>query len=129
MYIDPKAAYLQTRATSSVHDASPHKLISLLFDACQESLAVAKGGIERKEIKTKANAIKKAMDIIVRLQASLDFERGGDVAERLDNLYTICTNKLALGNAANDVTQIDDVFRIIAELKLGWAQIEGTQVE
>ena len=68
MYTDPKSAYLSTRATSSVHDASPHKLIALLFDACQENLAIAKGAIERKEIKKKADAIKKAMDIVVRLQ-------------------------------------------------------------
>ena len=58
-----------------MHDASPHKLITLLFDACQENLAVAKGAIERKEIKRKAEAIKKAIDIVVRLQASLDFEK------------------------------------------------------
>lgn len=125
MYTNPKKAYLSTRATSSVHGASPHKLISLMFDACQENLAVAKGGIERKEVKKKADAIKKAMDIIVRLQAALDFEKGGQIATKLDDLYTFCTNRLALANAVNDVTMIDEVYRVIAEIKVGWSQIEG----
>ena len=128
MYSDPKAAYLSTRATSSVHDASPHKLISLLFDACHENLAIAKGAIERKEIKKKADAIKKAIDIVVRLQASLDFEKGGQVATRLDDLYTFCTNRLAMANALNDSSMIDEVYRVIAELKQGWSEISGTVV-
>jgi flagellar protein FliS len=129
MYTDPKAAYLSTRATSSVHDASPHKLIALLFDACHENLAVAKGAIERKEVKQKAEAIKRAMDIIVRLQASLDFEQGGQVATRLDDLYTFCTNRLALANAVNDSGMIDEVYRVISELKLGWSQISEAVVK
>ena len=128
MYSDPKAAYLSTRATSSVHDASPHKLISLLFDACHENLAIAKGAIERKEIKKKADAIKKAIDIVVRLQASLDFEKGGQVATRLDDLYTFCTYRLAMANALNDSSMIDEVYRVIAELKQGWSEISGTVV-
>jgi flagellar protein FliS len=129
MYTDPKSAYLSTRATSSVHDASPHKLIALLFDACQENLAIAKGAIERKEIKKKADAIKKAIDIVVRLQASLDFEKGGQIATKLDDLYTFCTNRLALANAVNDTTMIDEVFRVIAEIKAGWSQIDGAVIK
>jgi flagellar protein FliS len=129
MYTDPKSAYLSTRATSSVHGASPHKLIALLFDACQENLAIAKGAIERKEIKKKADAIKKAIDIVVRLQASLDFEKGGQIATKLDDLYTFCTNRLALANAVNDTTMIDEVFRVIAEIKAGWSQIDGAVIK
>lgn len=126
MYTDPKAAYLSTRASSSVHDASPHKLIALLFDSCQENLAIAKGAIDRKEIKKKAEAIKKAMDIVVRLQASLDFEKGEQIAIRLDDLYTFCTNRLAMANAMNDATMIDEVYRVIAEIKAGWVSIGET---
>jgi len=101
----------------------------LLFDACQENLAIAKGGIERKEIKIKAEAIKKAIDIIVRLQASLDFEKGGQIATKLDDLYSFCTNRLALANAVNDTAMIDEVFRIIAEIKAGWSEIDGMVIK
>ena len=129
MYTDPKAAYLSTRATSSIHDATPHKLIALLFDACHENLAIAKGAMERKEVKKKADSIKKAIDIVVRLQASLDFEKGGQVATRLDDLYTFCTNRLAMANALNDSSMIDEVYRVISELKQGWSEISGTVIQ
>ena len=125
MFIDPKQAYLDTRATSSVAGASPHKLISLLFDSCQEKLAIAKGCMGRGETRKKAEAIKKAIDIIVRLQASLDFDQGGKIATQLDDLYTFCTNRLALANAVNDTGMIDEVYQVIAEIKSGWRELEG----
>ena len=73
MYTDPKSVYTSTRASTSVCDASLHKLISLLFEACQENLAVAKGAMRRGEVK-KIGSNKKAMDIVVRLQASLNLK-------------------------------------------------------
>ena len=91
----------------------------------KEKLSVAKGSMQRGDTKGKAEAIKKALDIIVRLQAALDFEKGGQIATRLDDLYTFCTNRLALANAINDSTMIDEVYRVIAEIKAGWSQIEG----
>ena len=123
MLTDPKKAYLNTRATSSVHNASPHKLILLLLEACQENLAIAKGAIGRKDVKLKAESIKKAREIVVRLQSILDFEKGGSVAQRLDDLYNFCTNRLALANAANDTECVDQVYKVIAEIKAGWIEI------
>ena len=129
MFTDPRKAYRDTHATTSVSGASPHKLIALLFDACQESLATAKGAMMRGEVREKANAIKKAIDIVVQLQAALDFEKGGVIATRLDDLYTFCTNRLAMANALNDVGMIDEVYKVVAELKLGWSHIEGVAAE
>ena len=129
MYSNPRQVYKETHATTSVAGASPHKLITLLFDACQESLATAKGAMERGETRNKAISIKKAIEIVVRLQAALDFDKGGVIATRLDDLYTFCTNQLAMANALNDAAMIDDVYKVIAELKLGWSQIEGVAAE
>jgi flagellar protein FliS len=125
MYKDPTKIYRETRATSSVSGASPHQLVEILFDACQEKLAEAKGAMQRGDVKSKAEAIKKAVDIIVGLQASLNFDKGGAIAVQLDDLYTFCTNRLALANALNDSGKIDEVYRVIAEIKLGWMQIKG----
>ena len=129
MFTDPRKAYRDTHATTSVSGASPHKLIALLFDACQENLATAKGAMMRGEVREKANAIKKAIDIVVRLQAALDFEKGGVIATRLDDLYTFCTNRLATANALNDAGMIDEVYKGVAEVKLGWSQLDGGVAE
>ena len=123
MYTDPKRAYLTTRVTTSIHDASPHKLITLLLDACHENLAISKGAIDRNDVKLKVTTIRKAIDIIVNLQACLDFEQGGEIAKRLDLLYTYCTNRLAIANASSDSHIIGEVMTVIAEIKSGWLEI------
>ena len=123
MYTDARKAYRDTHAASSISEASPHKLVALLFDACHENLATAKGAMTRGEKKRKEESLKKAMGIIVQIQAVLHFEKGGFIATRLDDLYTFCTNRLALANAINDTAMVDEVYKVIAELKLGWVEI------
>ena len=125
MLTDPTKIYRDTRATSSVPGASPHQLIEILLDATLEKIAETKGAMLRRDIKTKAESLKRAIDIIVHLQASLDFEKGGSIAVQLDDLYTFCTNRLALANAQNDVSKLDEVYRVVAEIKLGWSDIKG----
>lgn len=127
MYKKPTSAYLDTRATSSVHGASPHKLITLLLDACQENLAIAKGGIERNDTQRKAEAIKKAVDVVTQLQGSLDMEKGGLIARNLDDLYTFCISHLALANVLNDSSKLDEVYKVISEIKAGWVAIDPAQ--
>ena len=51
------------------------------------------------------------------------------MATRLDDLYTFCTNRLALANVTNDSEKIDEVYRVIAELKQGWSQISEEVVK
>ena len=75
MLTDPTKIYRDTRATSSVPGASPHQLIEILLDATLEKIAETKGAMLRRDIKTKAESLKRAIDIIVHLQASLDFEK------------------------------------------------------
>lgn len=125
MYKNPAKIYQETRSTSAISEASPHKLITIMFEACQEQIAISKGAMMRGDVKTKVKSIKKAIEIIVRLQACLDFEKGGHIAQQLDALYTFCTNRLALANATNDESSLDEVFKVIAEIKLGWTEIES----
>jgi len=124
VYTDPRQAYVNTFATSSIYNASPHKLVSLLLDASLTKLAEAKGAMERGEVRDKANAVKRAIDIIVNLQACLDHEAGGDIARKLDDLYTFSINRLSLANAANDTKMLDEVAKVIGEVRAGWEEIK-----
>jgi len=129
MLTDPTKIYRDTRATSSVACASPHQLIEILLDACLEKLAESKGAMLRGEVRMKAESLKRAIDIIVNLQASLDFEQGGSIAVQLDDLYTFCTNRLALANAQNDASKLDEVYRVIAEIRSGWSELKGAALD
>ena len=76
---------------TSVTGANPHQLVSLLFDALQQSLASAKAAILSGDIATKGRSISRAVRILEEgLKASLDTDRGGDLAVNLRTLYDYC---------------------------------------
>ena len=111
---------------TSILGASPHQLVSLLFDALQQSLAAAKGAILNGDIPTKGRAIGKAVRILEEgLKAGLDANRGGEIAANLRTVYDICILRLTEANLRSDAAIIDEVIRLISPVSDGWQQIKG----
>ena len=111
---------------TSVTGANPHQLVSLLFDALQQSLASAKAAILSGDIAIKGRSISRAVRILEEgLKASLDTDRGGDLAVNLRTLYDYCIFKTTEANLRNDATLIDEVIRLIHPVSDGWSQIRG----
>ncbi|MDO9198673.1 flagellar export chaperone FliS, partial [Rhodoferax sp.] len=106
--------------------ASPHQLVSLLFDALQQSLAAAKGAILSGDFPAKGRSISRVVRILEEgLKAGLDVERGGDLAANLRSLYDYCILKTTEANLRNDATMIDEVIRLIRPISDGWNQIRS----
>ena len=111
---------------TSVTGANPHQLVSLLFDALQQSLASAKAAILSGDIATKGRSISRAVRILEEgLKASLDTDRGGDLAVNLRTLYDYCILRTTEANLRNEATLIDEVIRLIHPVSDGWNQIRG----
>ena len=111
---------------TSVTGANPHQLVSLLFDALQQSLGSAKAAILSGDIAIKARSISRAVRILEEgLKASLDTDRGGDLAVNLRTLYDYCILRTTEANLRNDATMIDEVIRLIHPVSDGWNQIRG----
>jgi len=118
------SAYQSTGIETSVHGASPHQLIVLLFDALQQALAGAHAAMLRKDIPTKGKHIVRAVRLLEEgLKAGLDMERGGEVARNLRALYDYCTQRLTHANLHNDAAAIEEVQRLIAPVAEAWKQI------
>ena len=111
---------------TSILGASPHQLVSLLFDALQLSLATAKEAILNGDITVKGRAIGKAVRILEEgLKAGLDVNRGGEIAANLRTIYDICIFRLTEANFHNDAAIVDEVIRLINPVSDGWHQIKG----
>lgn len=118
-------AYTQVGVDVNVSVASPYKLILLLFDGAIKAIAKAKYHMEKKEIALKGEAISKAIAIIDEgLKLSLDTKSGGELAENLSSLYDYMSNRLLLSNLHNDMAGLDEVSRLLAELRGAWVAIE-----
>ena len=88
------ASYGDVKVTTGVAAADNVQLIQMLFDGLIESLATAKGHIERGSIMEKSKALARAGRIVVGLQGALDFDKGGDIARNLNDLYSYVTRRL-----------------------------------
>ena len=103
--------------------ASPHRIIQMLMEATLSKLAAAKGCIERGDIAEKSRQITWAMNIIQGLRTSLDAEKGGEIATNLDALYEYMGRQLLEANLKNNTAILDEVTRLIGEVKGGWDAI------
>jgi len=110
---------------SSVETASPLKQVILLYEKAVLTLKQVKEDIKNNDLRSKIEHISKITDIIKALDASLDFEKGGDIAKNLHNLYDFIDRSLVTVHAKNDTVLVDDLIEILENLKEGWEGIES----
>lgn len=112
--------YGAIRVSTGVASADSVQLIQMLFDGLVESLATAKGHLLRGAVKEKSDQLARASRIVLGLQGALDFERGGDLARNLDELYRYCTRRLLHANAHNDVEALEEVLGLMSDIRDAW---------
>lgn len=117
-------AYNKVGMDSNVVSADPHKLITLLYQGALLAIANAKNSILRGDIAARGKAISHAILIIDSgLNASLNKEVGGDLALNLAALYTYMSHKLLSANINSDMQALDEVSKLLGELKEAWESI------
>jgi len=114
------ASYGDVKHTTGVAGADNVQLIQMLFDGLIESLSTAKGHIERGSINDKSKSLARAGRIVVGLQGALDFEKGGDIARNLNELYNYVTRRLFHVNAHNDLGALSEVHNLMDEIRQAW---------
>jgi flagellar secretion chaperone FliS len=116
--------YASVGLESGVSASDPHKLILMLYQGALLAIVSAKNQILRKETAAKGASITKAIAIIDEgLKACLDKNAGGELAQNLSALYDYINQRLLVANLKNDVVALDEVSRLLAELKGAWEAI------
>ena len=84
---------------TGVMGASPHRLIVMLYQGARQAIAQARMHLQQGNMPARGEAISKAIQIVESgLQQSLNKEAGGEIAERLDALYTYMSRRLLEAN-------------------------------
>ncbi|MAL97127.1 flagellar export chaperone FliS [Hydrocarboniclastica marina] len=121
--------YQRINTHTSMTDADPHRLIQLLLNGALERLNMAKAQMLAKNFEGKGRLINKTIDIISSLREFLDFEKGQDLAERLDSLYDYMARTLLQANLKNDTAKLDEVAHLLRQIKEAWDGIREEAVE
>jgi flagellar protein FliS len=122
----PAMAYHSVHIESQIGgSATPHRLVSMLFDGALESMNNAKGLIAERNYEAKGRAIIRAIAIIDSgLRASLDTQSGGRLAQDLHGLYGYIINRLTYANLKSDTHAIDECIRLLQPIRDAWNAIE-----
>lgn len=115
------AIQIDTRIT----DANSAQLILMLLDGLVDNILDAKRFMGLNHIPKKSEHISRACRIIIGLQSTLNFERGGELALNLDDLYSYFLRRLTTANATNDVTILDEVYNLVSQIRSGWMELPG----
>ncbi len=114
-------AYRKIAAETGITDASPHRLVAMLYDGFMESVAEARGAMRAGEIERKGRAIGRAVRIVEEgLRAGLNLEAGGRLAADLNQLYGYVVMRLTTANLRNDEAMLEECQRLILPLREAW---------
>lgn len=110
-----------------VKTASRGSLVVMLYDGAVSHLKDAislindSGKIEPNNMEKYGRHIQKVTDIISELQATLNMEEGGEIAQNLMSLY-IFFNKQLLDNAIrHDKTNLSKILSMLSDLRDSWS--------
>jgi flagellar protein FliS len=116
-------AYRSVGVQGGVTDASPHQLITMLFEGALDRIAAAKGAMSRRDTAQQGVMLGKAISIIDNMRASLDHEHGGEIASNLAALYDYMERRLLEAGAHADSEILDEVSGLLRDIKSGWDAI------
>lgn len=114
--------YQQTNK-STAQEASPYRLVAMLFQKLLDNIATAKGAIAQGNFSKKGTELSNAIAIIAVLESSLDFKQGGEVSNNLAALYKYCSEQLLVASSSNDIEKLDDIIQVLLPIKSGWDSI------
>jgi len=98
-------------------------LVLMLFNGLMDELIRAKSHIAARRFERKAQSINKCIDILNALTSALDFEKGGELALSLANLYDYCVYRLYDASHKLSVEQIEEVENILGNIQDGWEKM------
>lgn len=116
--------YLET----AVETASPARLIVMLYDGAIRFINEAAYAIRQRDYETKNHTLQRAQRILTELTCSLDFDKGGEIAQNLFRLYTYMHNQLVEANLEDSCERLEHVVSLLSELREAWDAI-ATQAE
>ncbi|MFG6416757.1 flagellar export chaperone FliS [Roseateles sp. DC23W] len=115
--------YAKVGLETDVQAASPHRLVTMLFDGVFEAMAQATQAIQAGNVELKGRALLRAVRILDEgLRAALDLS-AGQLATDLRELYGYVCMRLTHANLKNDPAAIEECQRLLTPVREAWSAI------
>ena len=117
--------YIDNDITAKTTNTNPHKVIEEILRELKKNMETLAYSIDNEPTVSsiKSKSFSKSLTAIYILQSSLDFEKGGEIAENLYNLYEFCKSGIMKGFTQKNSKMIYNAIPPIDEILEGWSQI------
>ena len=119
-----KAQQTDSYKKSQVETADQLSLILMSYDRAILLLDKAKKEISEKNYEEKHNSLTKACNIVYELLASLDIDKGGEIADSLSRLYSFVIREILDADTNLNIKALDMAITTLSELRTSWEDIK-----
>ncbi len=106
------------------HTVSKTRQVVMLYDGMIRFLQQAGDAIERKDYEARYHKLSRISDIIIGLQACLDFEAGGASAKILYDFYASVDMRIFMLHRSNDLAACKALVAELKEMRDAWDKID-----
>lgn len=117
------ARYRTIDMSSRLEGASPHRLVAILFEELLRAIEAAQAAARKGDRGKRAERQARALSILHALEASLDFQKGGEIATSLASIYREARRLIALGSSENRPEPVEQARAMLAEIASAWESI------
>lgn len=129
-YSNITQAYQNAERQALEETNDPHLIIMTMLDALVKSMQIFVDNIDLNKggnVEMKSKHFSRSLSIIYALQSSLDFEKGGDIANNLFQLYEFGRVKLIEDLGKGVANGSPQAIEVIASIRDAWEEM-GKQV-
>ncbi len=119
MQTNPYNNYLETK----VLFASPMELVTILYNSAIQTLGLARSSLAAGDATSRAREVGRASAILIELIQSLDRANGGELAERLLELYDYILRRIQQGGTTGNDQAFVEAIQLLTTLLDGWNQV------
>jgi flagellar protein FliS len=117
---DARAAYRQGLAGTE----SPVQLVVLLYEQAAKDIREALKALRAGDIERRTFEIDHALLVVGQLHATLDMERGGEIAKNLARFYTLVRSRLLQAQIQSSAEILEEQINLLLSLREAWQEVE-----
>jgi len=117
--------YQNAYKKASVNTLDQTKLIIMLYDGAIKNARFAVEHMKSGQIEKVHDCLIKTKNIVTELMATLNMDRGGDIAKNLQSLYSYMFSQLIEANMNKKTEPVVIVIDLLKELRAAWTQINS----
>lgn len=117
------ARYRNVDMSSRLEGASPHRLVAILFEELLRAIETAQAADRQGDRGKRAERQARALSILHALEASLDFEKGGEIATSLSSIYREARRLISAGARDAQPALMEQARAMLADIAGAWDSI------